>query len=168
VPGNMRAHFSSNTLRRKALADAGAIGLVRLIDPSFMDIPWTRIRGNAKSPNMVLADPDLQDERGHTIPVTVNPEKTERWFTGSGHSFAELLNLAKDGQPRISLWPSLCPRNPLCSSSGSSLRMSSPCCPAMTSSSGTSTSVLSAHLDHLGVGTPINADSIFNGAGTVR
>jgi transglutaminase-like putative cysteine protease len=165
VPGNMRAHFGSNTLRRKALADAGAIGLVRLIDPSFMDIPWTRIRGNAKSPNMVLADPDLQDERGHTISVTVNPEKTERWFTGSGHSFAELLKLAKDGQPlpHFPLAFSLRAQSIVQQSKVDSQNVVA-VLPGNDLQLKNEYVVLSAHLDHLGVGTPINGDSIFNGA----
>jgi hypothetical protein len=165
VPGNIRAHFGSNTLRRKAFADAGAVGLVRLMDPSFMDIPWTRIRNNARSPNMILAEPALQDERGHTFSGTVNPEKTEKWFAGSGHSFAEILALAKAGKqlPRFPLAFSL-RAQPVVRQSRAVSQNVIGVLPGADPTLREEYVVLSAHLDHLGIGTPINGDSIFNGA----
>lgn len=163
VPGNVRAHFGSNAVRRKALDAAGAVGLVRLIDPSFMDIPWERIRNNAKSPNMLLDEPALQDERSHTISATVNPERTERWFAGSGHSFAEVLSLAKDGKalPRFPLSFSLRAQSIV-----QHVKVESQNVVAVLPGSDPQLKseyvVLSAHLDHLGVGGA-NGHSIFNG-----
>jgi hypothetical protein len=165
VPGNVRSHFGSNTLRRKAFYDAGAIGLVRLMDPAFMDIPWPRIRNNSRSPNMLLADPALQDERGHTVAVTVNPAKAEKWFIGSGHTFAEILALAKAGKPlpHFRLSYSLRAQAIVQQSRVESQNVVA-VLPGADPQLKNEYVVLSAHLDHLGIGSPINGDSIFNGA----
>jgi Zn-dependent M28 family amino/carboxypeptidase len=95
----------------------------------------------------------------------VNPDHADRWLEGSGHTFAELLALVDAGKalPHFALTASLRAKtkieqrdlesqNVLASLPGSD--------PALKGEY----VVLSAHLDHLGVGEPISGDSIYNGA----
>jgi len=165
VPGNVNAHFSSGAVRRRALKAAGAVGLVRLIDPAFMDVPWPRIRNNAHSPTMYLDDPAEKEAAGHLINLTVNPAFAEKWFTGSGHTWEQILSRAKDGKPlpHFALTGALRAQSVVTKSKVDSQNIIG-VLPGSDAQLKDEYVVLSAHLDHLGIGSPINGDSIFNGA----
>lgn len=161
----MRAHASSLGERWAILGRAGALGMVSLINPKYMDIPWERAALASKQPSMVLADPALQEARGAHVFVTFNPAHAERLFDGSGHTYAELLALADTEKPlpRFSLTPHLraevaFEKGPVRSQNVVGLLPGSD--PALKGE----VVVLSAHLDHLGVGEPINGDAVYNGA----
>jgi hypothetical protein len=161
----MRAHASSAGERWAVLERAGALGMVSLINPKFADIPWERGALARKQPSMVFTDPALQDARGARLFVTVNPAHTERLFEGSGHAFAELLALADAEKPlpRFPLPARLqaevaFERGPVRSQNVAGVLKGSD--PALRNE----VVVFSAHLDHLGVGEPINGDPIYNGA----
>jgi hypothetical protein len=163
LPGNVTAHYSSLANRKKALLAAGAVGAVRLMNPASMDVPWPRIRNNAKSATMFLEDAESHASEG-LINVTVNPDAAAKWFASSGHSWEEVVALAKEGKP-LPAFPmnlSLQAETAVTRSKVESpnvigvLRGSDP---QLKSSYVT----ISAHLDHLGIGSPINGDSIFNG-----
>jgi Zn-dependent M28 family amino/carboxypeptidase len=165
VPGNLRAHFGSSEERWKALKAAGAVGVAAIQNPRAMDIPWQRIRNNASQAGMILADPALQDSAGERVGLIINPTKADVLFTGSGHTFEETLTTGQQGKPLAHF--------PL----AYSLRVEPVVVRSKVESqnvagvvTGTDPElknqyvVLTAHLDHLGVGKPINGDAIFNGA----
>lgn len=161
----MRAHASSLAERWGALERAGAVGVVGLSNPRFVDVPWERSSLTRKHPSMTFADPALQEGRGARLNVTINPAHAERLFAGSGHAYAELLKLADAEQPlpRFALPVRLraelaLERSPVQSANVVGVLPGSD--PALQNEA----VVLSAHVDHLGVGEPIGGDAIYNGA----
>src|SRR5690349_1117914 len=95
----LAAHYQSAAERRKALLAAGALGTINIPNPASMDIPWSRMRLARTRPSMALADASLDDSAGIKMAITFNPEKADKLFEGSGHTFAEIAALAKDRKP---------------------------------------------------------------------
>ena len=165
MPGALASHYQSAGERWKSLRKAGAIGVISLPNPASMDIPWSRIALNRAHPSMELADPSLNETEGNKLVVTVNPASAEKLFAGSGHTFAEIAALGKDRKPL--------PRFPLAFSIKAVTKVekseveSANVIGKLPGSDPTLKNeyvVLSAHIDHLGIGEPINGDKIYNGA----
>ena len=114
---------------------------------------------------MLLAEPALQDTAGEQISLTIPQRSAERFFAGSGHTFEEIAKLAAANQPL--------PEFPLAVSieakaSVKKESLESPNIVAMLPGSDANLKqeyvVVSAHLDHVGVGVAVNGDRIYNGA----
>jgi Zn-dependent M28 family amino/carboxypeptidase len=170
IPGALKSHYQYTLERARFLKQAGVAGVVTIQNPHTADIPWSRTSLARFQEAMNLADPALNGAADLKIAVTVNPDRADRWLEGSGHTFAELLALVDAGKPlpHFPLVPTLRAKtkieqrdlesqNVIASLPGSNLPGSDP---ALKNEY----VVLSAHLDHLGVGEPINGDSIYNGA----
>lgn len=151
--------------RARFLAKAGAVGLLSLTTPKQFEIPWSRVTLLATQPGMYLADARLRDTPDGYQSAALNPSIAERIFVGSGHSFAELADLADRSAavPRFPLKARLSTRL-----ATSHRRLTSPNLIALLEGSDAHLKnqyvVLSAHLDHLGIGEPIGGDRIYNGA----
>jgi hypothetical protein len=165
LPGPLKSHYQSAAERWKAMQQAGVIGLAAIPNPKAMDIPWARATLARFQPAMELADPDLQDTRGEQVSLYVNPARADKLFQGTGHTLEEVLAAADSGRPL--------PRFPLAVSFRAkvSLKRSnvdSPNIVGLLPGSDPQLKneyvVVSAHLDHVGVGLPINGDKIYNGA----
>jgi Zn-dependent M28 family amino/carboxypeptidase len=168
--------FARTSPLQKALVDAGALGSITIPTPKSMDFPWDRVASNASQPGMRLAPtaadaaiaarhPALADQRVPMFAAQFNPAEAEKLFAGSGHTFAEMLALA-DAQkplPRFDLKKSLVARVALETSS-----VESPNIVAKLEGSDPALKqeyvIVSAHLDHLGIGAPINGRTIYAGA----
>src|SRR6185312_4390505 len=98
LPGPLQAHFGSAEERWKMYRAAGAIGTISIANPKSMDIPWARSTLARLQPAMSLADASLSETAGQQLSVTMNPAHADKLFTGSGHTFAELLALADGGK----------------------------------------------------------------------
>ena len=165
VPAALSAHSQTAMERGKSLRAAGAIGLIRILNPAAMDAPWARIALNRTAPTMQLADPKMQDLAGVKIALTFNPAQAEKLFAGSGHTFAELAALAKSRKelPRFPLPSTLKARAAIESKRVRSDNVIARL-PGNDPVLKNEYVVLSAHIDHLGIGAPINGDNIYNGA----
>jgi hypothetical protein len=165
IDAPLRSHAQSTAERWSRLRAAGAIGVVSIANPRTMDIPWERATLARLRPSMTLADSDLVETPGERISIRINPAHAAKLFAGSGHRFEDILAAADHESPL--------PRFPL----GARLRARV----SHTTASVTSPDVvgiirgsdpklrdeyvvLSAHLDHLGIGGAIEGDSIYNGA----
>jgi Zn-dependent M28 family amino/carboxypeptidase len=161
----LAAHYQSAAERRKALLAAGALGTINIPNPASMDIPWSRMRLARTRPSMALADASLDDSAGIKMAITFNPEHADKLFAGSGHTFTEIAALAKERKPmpRFALKVSLKAKaktnvtevnsnNVVAKLPGSDPKLKDEYV------------VVSAHIDHLGIGEPINGDKIYNGA----
>ena len=105
------------------------------------------------------------DDSEFKIALTVNPARAERWFAGSGHTFAELLAIADAGKalPRFALQGALRAKVKVETTQLTSDNVAAKLTgadPALKNEY----VVLTAHLDHLGVGGAVNGDRIYNGA----
>ena len=164
LPAPMKSSARSSATWRQ-LERAGAVGLVTIPTPSGMDIPWARQMVLASQPGMYLADPELQETGGPRFTATMNPEAAAKLFARSGHDFAEVLALAEAGKPvpRFDLNLSLRARV-----STQTRNVSSPNIVGVLPGSDPLLArdyvLVSAHLDHLGVGQPIGGDKVYNGA----
>jgi Zn-dependent M28 family amino/carboxypeptidase len=165
IPTALASHYQTPAERWKSLRAAGAIGTVTIMNPASMDIPWSRISINRNHPSMDLADAEFNETPGQQLGVTFNPASAEQLFAGSGHTFAEIAALGKDRKPlphfalatsfkakAVILTKILESSNIVAKLSGSD--------PVLKNEF----VVLSAHIDHVGIGAPINGDRIYNGA----
>ncbi len=175
LPGPLKSYARTAPMIR-AIRAAGAVGLISIPTPKSMDFGWQRIASSASQPGMRLAamdgddavahhHPALADDHGELFSATFNPAQAEKLFEGSGHTFAELLALA-DAQkalPRFDLKKSL--RAKVVTEN---THVESPNIAAILEGSDPSLKsqyvIVSAHLDHLGVGEPIHGKTIYAGA----
>ena len=165
MPAPLASHYQSATERAKELRAAGAIGFITIPNPASMDIPWDRMTLARTRPSMALADPSFNDWEGIKLAVTWNPEFGEKLFEGSGHTFAEIAAQGKDRQPmpHFPLKTSLKAKAKLITKKVDSANIVA----RLTGSDPQLKAqyvVLSAHIDHLGIGQPIAGDKIYNGA----
>jgi len=166
-PADISGPVKSNArfARAALLGQLGAVGLISLTTPHQVEIPWSRQLLLAEQPGMYLADPALRETPDGFVSIAMDPERSELLFAGSGHTFAELCALADASNPvpRFELPGRLTGR---VAASRSSL--TSPNIVARLAGRDRKLEqqyvVVSAHLDHLGIGAPINGDTIYNGA----
>jgi len=165
VPGSLAAHYGGLAQRWKTYATAGAVGIVVIPNPASMDIPWSRMSLNRAHPSMDLADPEFNEIAGLKVAMVFNPAAADALFDGSGHSFAEVAALGRDRKemPHFALAVSLRAQaaiqkapiesaNVVAKLTGSDSKLKNEYV------------VLSAHIDHVGIGEPVNGDRIYNGA----
>ena len=165
IPSALSAHYQSAGERWKALHAAGAIGIISIPNPAAMEMPWSRSALNRTHPSMALADPEFNETAGLKTQLTFNPAQAEKLFSGSGHTFAELAALAKDRKPlpRFLLPTSLQARATVRTTPVESANVIASL-PGSDPALKNEYVVLSAHIDHVGIGEPIDGDRIYNGA----
>ena len=165
IPGPLQAHFGSAAERWRTYKAAGAIGTITISNPRTMDIPWARSTLARLQPSMSLADTALDDAAGQQVSVTMNPARADKLFAGSGHAFADLLAQVDADKP---LPHFALPARVKATVSVERSEVESQNVAGILRGSDAKLRdeyvVVSAHLDHLGVGEPINGDRIYNGA----
>jgi len=165
IPGPLASHYQTMAERWKALRAAGVVGVVTLMNPASMDIPWSRIAMNRAHPSMDLDYPEFNETEGDKLAAMMNPASAEKLFAGSGHTFAEIAALGKERQPlpHFALTPSLEARTRVEVKKVESANIVARL-PGADPALKDEYVVLSAHIDHVGIGEPINGDRIYNGA----
>jgi Peptidase family M28/PA domain len=167
-PSEQRAHFASGLLKAQNAARRGAVGLLLLRTPEDeARLPWARVLQNADATTVRWLHPDGK-------PESVFPELqgsaalslagTRKLFATSPVSLDEALAQVTKGQPspvQLGVTARLKGRS-------EHRRFTSPNVIGRLLGSDPALKdtyvVLSAHLDHVGVGVPENGDSIYNGA----
>jgi Zn-dependent M28 family amino/carboxypeptidase len=165
IPGALASHYQSTAERWKALKKAGAVGTIVILNPASMDIPWARISANRAHPNMSLIGQEFNETAGQKLAVLFNPASAGKLFEGSGHNLQEILDLARERKPLPTFPLALSIRakaevnkkkvesaNVVAKLPGSDAKLQNEYV------------VLSAHIDHIGIGEPIHGDRIYNGA----
>jgi len=167
LPAPLKSYARTAPLIR-AIRAAGALGVISIPTPKSMDFGWQRIASNSAQPGMRLAaiSEDTIDSRQKDLfTATYNPDQAEKLFQGSSHTFAEILALTDAQKPL--------PRFPLARSLRATIttentQVESPNIAAMLSGSDPTLRsqyvIVSAHLDHLGVGASIHGKTIYAGA----
>jgi Zn-dependent M28 family amino/carboxypeptidase len=165
IPTTLASHYQSTAERSKIVREAGLVGIVSILNPASMDIPWSRLTLARTRPSMTLADPELDDGRGIRLAVIFNPAHAEKLFQGSGHSFEDLAAMARDRKP-LPAFPlpiSLQARAKTIQTDVESANIVAKL-PGSDPKLKDEYVVLSSHMDHLGIGEPINGDNLYNGA----
>ena len=147
-----------------ALREGGVAGVLTIY-PAHADLPWDRHTLARLHPQMRL----VSDSAGHGAPssitVVLSPAIAERLFAGSGQRFAAIQALADSGAPlpRVELKGRL--RATVAVDEGEAVSDNVVgLLPGSDSSLSREFVALTAHLDHLGAGEPVDGDSIYNGA----
>jgi Zn-dependent M28 family amino/carboxypeptidase len=165
IPSALSAHHQTAAERWKPFFAAGAVGIVTIPNPASMDVPWSRIALNRLHPSMDLAGSEFSETDGEKLALYFNPAHADKLFAGSGHNFQELAELAKDRKPL--------PHFPLTASIRARARLKTKVVmssnlvarlPGNDPQLKNEYVVLSAHIDHVGIGEPVNGDRIYNGA----
>jgi Zn-dependent M28 family amino/carboxypeptidase len=163
IPGPLLAHYQS--VRWEYLQKAGALGVLSIQNPKGQDVPWDRSKLARFMPSLAISDPALDETRGQQAAVTINPARAEKFFTGSGRSFQDLLALSSAGKAL--------PRFPIPASARIKVTIDAKAVesdnvigilPGTDPRLRNEHVVLSAHLDHVGVGEQTGGDRIYNGA----
>jgi hypothetical protein len=181
APGNVKSHYSSGAERWAALRRAGAIGVATIpggrrpdgAPPQGQTPPPDGAaaaggRGGgrgAPQPSVVLADKSLQESQGQQVAMMVTRQGAEKLFAGSGHTLEEITKLANANEP-LPTFPLVGTLRAKAVVKHSELRASNVVgvVPGTDKTLKNEYVVMSAHLDHLGTGRPVNGDSIYNGA----
>ena len=163
LPGPMKA--AARTQRARFLGEAGAVGLISLTTPAQVEIPWARQKLLAPQSGMYLADPALRETPNGFFLASIDPERSQDLFAGFPVTFAQLAALADASRPlpvgdlHLRLTATVAAShghvvspNLIAKLEGSDPRLRGEYV------------AISAHLDHLGIGVPINGDAIYNGA----
>jgi len=165
IPSALRSHYQSLEQRWDTLQKAGGIGVAVISNPKNASIPWERATLARFQPSMSLEDKSLVPARGMKFSANINAAFADKWLANTGHTISELLALADRSQPL--------PKFPLQVSVQARIaytehKVTAPnvigMLPGLDPHLKSEYVVISAHLDHVGVGQPINGDSIYNGA----
>lgn len=165
IPGALASHYQSAAERWKALRKSGAIGTITILNPASMDIPWSRISVNRTHPSMALVGQEFDETPGQKLAVAFNPDRAQKLFEGSGHNLQQILDLARDRKPlphfplEVSVRATTQVNKKTVESANVVARV-----PGSDPKLQNEFVVLSAHIDHIGIGEPINGDRIYNGA----
>jgi hypothetical protein len=144
---------------------ARELGLAGWVDIAAPEASWQFLVDALTTTTTYLAGSEFNDAKGQPVHLVFNPTQADKLFEGTGHTAQELIALEKARQ--------VLPRFPL------AVRLSGTT--AMRQVSANSTNIVaklegsdprlrneyvvfSAHLDHLGIRSPVKGDSIYNGA----
>jgi Zn-dependent M28 family amino/carboxypeptidase len=173
VSDNVRSHVSSAGERWAVLKKAGAVGIATIPGPPASAAPGppstapstTGAAAPLPQPTIVLADAELQDQAGQVVSMTISRTAADKFLAGSGQTLAQLHALIAERKPlpRFPLVGTLrveaaVKREPIQSQNvvgiyeGSDARLKNEYV------------VMSAHLDHVGIGRAVNGDALYNGA----
>jgi hypothetical protein len=180
----IKAHYSSTGERWKALEAAGAVGVATIANPRRTDGPPPddaaaadsagRGRGGAgggggagRGPQraFLLADANLREATGQKIAVMITRRGGEKFFVGSGHTYEEIIKLAQESRalPTFPLMGTLRSKTSVRRESAEAPNVAG-VLPGSDPRLKNEYVIMSAHLDHVGVGRPVDGDNIYNGA----
>ena len=165
ISSALAAHHQTAAERWKDLHKAGAVGIIAIPNPASMEAPWARSALNRLHPSMGLAGAEFNETDGEKLALSFNPAHADKLFEGSGHTFAELADLAKDRKPLphfplpVSIQAKAKVKTKAVESANLVARL-----PGNDPQLKSDYVVLSAHIDHVGIGEPVNGDRIYNGA----
>jgi hypothetical protein len=183
VSDNVKSHVNTADERWLSLKHAGAIGVATIAAPrpaatstdanaprggaagSATATPPPARGGGAPQPTITLADRSLVDANGEAVAMTLTARGAAAVLAGTGHTLDEINQLVTDSKPlphfaipgTVKLQAQL-KRDPVESANIVGLVEGSD--PVLKSEY----VIMSAHLDHVGVGRADNGDSIYNGA----
>lgn len=166
-PANLSGAGKSHARAQRArlLAERGALGAIAITTPGQLEAPWASAVRNADSPSLYPADAALRDLPTPFLTLSWSPIEGELLFAGSGRTWTEVAAAADASAPlaTLRLRPTLHGRF-----AGATAAVTSPNIVARLPGSDPRLAaehvVLSAHIDGLGVGRPVNGDAIYNGA----
>ncbi|HKD81144.1 MAG TPA: M28 family metallopeptidase [Candidatus Angelobacter sp.] len=169
LPSELQAHLSSGREKLRAARDHGAVGVIFLRTPkNEKSLPWPRVVIGTGFPAMRWLGPD--GVPGDAFPeikvgAALSQTASERLFQHASKSWADVQRDADASRPQAVPLPVTARLRAVSHHEA----ITSPNVVAVLPGSDPKLSqeyvVYTAHLDHLGIGRPINGDPIYHGAG---
>jgi hypothetical protein len=186
APGPVKSHVGSAGERWKVLQAAGAIGTATIMNPrpsavSVAPVPGEAAAGGGRGQgggrgagggagrgpqkSFLLADPELQEATGQKVALTITRTGGAKFFEGSGYTMDDILKLAMENKPlpHFEMSGKLISKAVLKRETVEAPNVAG-LLPGSDPKLKNEYVIMSAHLDHVGVGRPVNGDSIYNGA----
>jgi Zn-dependent M28 family amino/carboxypeptidase len=161
----LAAHYQSSGQRWETLKSAGMIGAIGVQNPHHVEVPWERAALSRFQLTMQLAAPGMDETAGEQIAIGWNHAHADELFAGSGHTFDSLVAIAEAGKqlPRFDLPVTVKAKTSVKHGAVESQNLAA-IYPGSDPKLKDEYVVMSAHIDHLGIGEPIKGDAIYNGA----
>jgi hypothetical protein len=167
-PTAVKAHYSASWLKRQNAVAHGAVGYLLIYDPALENIYPFKMQVR----DIALPKRNWLDREGHPnqyypalkVVGVLSAAGAQQLFAGSGHTLEQVYAGARNHKPpafalaqtahfhTASVWSDAKSPNVVAKLDGSD--------PALA----VQYVVYSAHLDHLGISTPVDGDDIYNGA----
>jgi hypothetical protein len=169
VPGAVGAHNGSGLERWKVYREAGAVGIIGILNPYMMDLPWERAVATRLEPVLTLGPPEADLYAGMQGWIMFNPAQAAVLFEGAPQSLDSILATLKEGKalPHFDLAAKVRIITDAASVTTKSENVIG-ILPGADRKLRSEHVVLSAHLDHLGVASEgkegSDADRLYNGA----
>ena len=168
LPGEEGAHHGSSREKLKTAASHGATGFVQIYTERYEKVrPWTRVLSTIDEMSMAWIGPDgraFEPAAGIDIVASMSPAGGASLFDGATRSYADVRTEAATGAPKgFPLAVSL----EIAQASRHERRASANVAAVLEGSDAKLRDeyvVVLGHLDHEGIGTPVNGDRIYNGA----
>jgi len=168
LPSELQAHLSSGREKSRTARDHGAVGIILLRSPKGEKaLPWARVVIGAGFPAMRWLGPDgIPSDSFPELKAAVGLSQaaSERLFQHASKSWVDALRDADASKPQAFPLPVTVSLREVSHHKS----ITSPNVAAVLPGSDPKLSqeyvVYTAHVDHLGIGRPINGDSIYNGA----
>jgi Peptidase family M28 len=165
---SLRAYYSSSETKRETAVAHGAVGLITLYDPQYERLHAFQHRLET------LGSPEMHwiDAQGHAndyfpelkARAILNVDRAREFLQAAGHSPDEVFAAAQSGK----LAPFSTPITANIHVTTKSQDIQSPNIVAKLAGSDPALRdqyvLFTAHLDHLGIGAPVNGDKIYHGA----
>lgn len=165
---DMRAYYSSQAARADAIAARGAVAWIAIPTPSYAArVPWDALRATADKPAMSLVDDDGSVVDGHPgirAGAIVNITAVDLLFADTGWTGAELFAAAEDGTLKGFELPGTLTLAARATTRRVESRNVIGRLPGRDDALAAEHFVYTAHLDHMGIGEPVDGDAIHNGA----
>ena len=165
---SLRAYYSDSKNKRNAAIAHGAVGAIELDDPSLeAEYPFIKYAAGEQSPTLWWEEKDGQPHAtSPQIKVTalISVPQSRMFFEATGHPADQVYAAQKDGSLkgfatpiRISMHVSAATKDVRSSNVVAILPGSDPLLRDQYV-------VISAHLDHLGIGPAVKGDAVYHGA----
>jgi hypothetical protein len=174
VSDNVRSHVNTADQRWLELKRAGAIGVATIapVAPGRGGAAGAGAGGAGRAggggtpaPVITLLDRTLVDAAGQIIAMSLSQSGAAKVLAGSGHTVDELNQLVADGKPL--------PRFPIAGTLKAHAKLNRQTIDTANVAGMVEGSdpklkseyvIMTAHLDHVGIGRAVNGDTIYNGA----
>jgi hypothetical protein len=163
VPGPVVSHLRSQAW--PVFRARGAVGMITFSGSLMVDSVFRHSALNRLVPQLTLADTALDNQIGNQLSISMNAARAQMLFAGALRQFAELAILSDSGRPlphfelRVRIRATASTRvTPVTSDNVAGVFRGTD--PQLRDEY----IVVTAHLDHVGVGAAVKGDSIYNGA----
>lgn len=167
-PSEPRAHYSNSDQKRALLVRQGAVGMVMILTPrDAARWPWAIFIAQSRFPSMRLLEPSGAMVDGFPelrATAVVNPAAAGRLFAAAPRTVENAFAAGERGEPQAF------PLNVTLTLAGAATVRPIESANVLGWLPGSDPKlagepvVLTAHLDHIGIGAAVNGDTIYNGA----